>query len=205
MIIYKTTNLINGKFYVGKNSTNNPEYLGSGLLLIRAIKKYGKENFNKEILEHCESLSELDEREKYWIKILNAQEEGYNIAEGGSGGKTTKEPWNKGKTENPESTAKRIASLTGRKQSEETKLKRIESLKGQTRSDETKQKMSKSQLGKHHTEETKEKLRQATIIQFSSVEARNAVRDRQLGRVNSEESKRKCSASLKGRPKIKKS
>jgi hypothetical protein len=45
MIIYKTTNIINGKYYVGKDINNSESYLGSGVLLKRAIKKYGKENF----------------------------------------------------------------------------------------------------------------------------------------------------------------
>jgi len=44
MIIYKTTNLINGKYYIGKDKYNNPSYLGSGFILYQAIKKYGKEN-----------------------------------------------------------------------------------------------------------------------------------------------------------------
>ena len=45
MIIYRTTNLINQKFYVGKDTHNNPNYYGSGKRLKLAIKKYGIENF----------------------------------------------------------------------------------------------------------------------------------------------------------------
>jgi group I intron endonuclease len=85
MVVYKTTNLINGKIYVGQDSKNNPEYLGSGTILKRAIKKYGKENFKKEILEECYDKDELDEKEKYWIKELNSIEDGYNITKGGDG------------------------------------------------------------------------------------------------------------------------
>lgn len=90
MIIYKTTNLINGKIYVGKDSLNDPDYLGSGFILHRAIKKYGVHNFRKDIIEHCQSPRELDEREKYWIKQLNSTDRrcGYNIAKGGTGGDT---------------------------------------------------------------------------------------------------------------------
>ena len=88
MIIYKTTNLINGKFYVGKDERNKPDYLGSGINLNRAIKKYGIENFIKETIEVCSTKEELNEREKYWIKETKSQEIGYNIAEGGSGGNT---------------------------------------------------------------------------------------------------------------------
>jgi group I intron endonuclease len=88
MIIYKTVNAINGKFYIGQDSNNNPKYLGSGTLLKRAIEKYGIQNFIKETLEVCFTKEELNEREKYWIKETKAQELGYNIAEGGSGGNT---------------------------------------------------------------------------------------------------------------------
>lgn len=85
MIIYKTTNLINGNFYIGQDSKNNPSYLGSGNLLNRAIKKYGRENFIKEIVEQCDSKQHLDEREIFWISKLKPL---YNIAKGGSGGDT---------------------------------------------------------------------------------------------------------------------
>jgi len=83
MFIYKTTNLINGKIYVGQQSTNNKLYLGSGKLILRAIKKYGKENFKKTIIELCESCEELNNREIYWIKALNPE---YNLYPGGIGG-----------------------------------------------------------------------------------------------------------------------
>lgn len=78
--IYKTTNLINGKIYVGQHSTNNLDdgYLGSGTMINRAISKYGKENFKREVLEYCES-SNINEKEIFWIKELNAVIEGYNI------------------------------------------------------------------------------------------------------------------------------
>lgn len=90
MIIYKTTNLINGKIYIGKDTFNDPTYLGSGLILKRSIKKHGVVNFRKEIIEHCSSKEELDKREIFWIKELNSTDRnvGYNIAIGGSGGDT---------------------------------------------------------------------------------------------------------------------
>jgi group I intron endonuclease len=88
MIIYKTTNLINQKFYVGKDTHNNPNYYGSGKRLKLAIQKYGIENFKKEIIEICDSVEKLNERERFWIKELNAINEGYNISLGGDGGDT---------------------------------------------------------------------------------------------------------------------
>ena len=62
MIIYKTTNLTTGKIYVGQDSKNNPNYFGSGKYIFRSIKKYGKENFKKEILCECNSKEELNEK-----------------------------------------------------------------------------------------------------------------------------------------------
>jgi group I intron endonuclease len=90
MVVYKTTNIFNGKIYVGKDEFNNQLYLGSGYILKKAIKKYGKENFKKEIIEECQSRESLEDREIYWIKTLNATDPGigYNIAEGGTGGNT---------------------------------------------------------------------------------------------------------------------
>jgi group I intron endonuclease len=88
MVIYETTNKINGKRYIGKDKHNNPNYLGSGKILNKAIKKYGKENFVKNILEHCDSEDHMAERERHWIKITNAQSSDvyYNIGPGGDGG-----------------------------------------------------------------------------------------------------------------------
>jgi hypothetical protein len=88
MVIYKTTNLLNGKYYVGKDEKNNPKYLGSGKILKTAITKYGLENFKKEILESCKTKEELNEKEVYWINSLSAITLGYNITDGGTGGRT---------------------------------------------------------------------------------------------------------------------
>ena len=113
MIIYKTTNLTNGKYYIGLDTKNRPEYLGSGKILKQAIGKLGKEFFKKETIEECKTLEDLRRREIYWIAYYNSTDPklGYNIAEGGNGGDTftnnpNKEetrkklkgrvPWNKG-------------------------------------------------------------------------------------------------------------
>jgi group I intron endonuclease len=73
MVIYKTTNLINGLQYIGKDKNNDPYYIGSGSNLKKAIKEYGKCNFKKEIIEHCYSISHLIEREEYWLAYYNAE------------------------------------------------------------------------------------------------------------------------------------
>lgn len=56
VIIYKTTNIVNGKIYVGQNKNNNRYYLGGGTLLQKAIKKYGKDTYadiKKELNYDC--------------------------------------------------------------------------------------------------------------------------------------------------------
>lgn len=84
MIIYKTTNLLNGKIYIGQSIYDNLKYLGSGKLIKLAIRKSGKENFEKEILFRASSQNQLDIMEKYFIRKLNSRDYniGYNITEG---------------------------------------------------------------------------------------------------------------------------
>lgn len=75
--IYKITNLINGKIYVGRRSSISPpeedHYFGSGGRSYQcAISVDGKENFKKEIIEVCSDFDTLCEREEHYISILNA-------------------------------------------------------------------------------------------------------------------------------------
>lgn len=90
--VYLTTNLINNRKYIGKRQKSyfDTSYLGSGMILKEAVKKYGKENFNCIILKECNSLEELNESEKEFISLYNATNnpEFYNIAHGGTGGNT---------------------------------------------------------------------------------------------------------------------
>lgn len=85
--IYLTINKINGKKYIGFHSTENinDNYIGSGKILKRAIEKYGKENFEREILEFCNS-ENWQEKEIEWIdKMRSLSPNGYNITKGGQG------------------------------------------------------------------------------------------------------------------------
>ena len=87
--VYKTTNLINNKYYIGVHSTDDLDdgYLGSGKLLKRALKKYSKENFKREILHFCESMDAALAKEKEIVDLEFVKcESNYNVAIGGSGG-----------------------------------------------------------------------------------------------------------------------
>lgn len=90
--IYETTCKIDGKKYIGMHKWSkdsiDPNYLGSGLHLQKAIQKYGKSNFECRILEWCSSREELSEKEEYYISKVQApiNPDYYNIEDGGFGG-----------------------------------------------------------------------------------------------------------------------
>ena len=90
--IYKTTNLLNGKIYIGQHKAKayDLSYYGSGKILKLAIEKYGIDNFSNKILCECSSKNDLDKMEKYFINKYDSRNPlvGYNISFGGDGGDT---------------------------------------------------------------------------------------------------------------------
>jgi group I intron endonuclease len=166
MQIYKITNKVNSKIYIGKDEANKPDYLGSGKLIKRAIKKHGKSSFTKEILEECSDKTKLQEREKFWIKKYNSQDPkiGYNITPGGEGGDTI--------SNNPEREsiiAKISAKLKGRVFTEEHKEKLKHS--HNSKDPEVAKKISAKLKGRIFTEEHKEKIREANLGKKRSPES----------------------------------
>lgn len=172
MVIYKTINLINKKIYVGQDLNNNPKYLGSGLLLNRAIKKYGKHNFKKEILEYCKSKDDLNNREIYWIDNLNAINEGYNITKGGSGGDVI--------SNHPNSKQIKEKLRKSLKWSDDRRKK--QKLKGK----------DNPMFGKTHSVETRKKIGSR---EYAKGEDHYA-----YGKTMSDETKKKLSVANKGKP-----
>ena len=87
LYIYKITNLLNGKIYIGRHSSDKIDngYYGSGILIKAAIKKYKKENFKKEVICICNSDKELNEKEVYYINKEKSMINGYNLTCGGVG------------------------------------------------------------------------------------------------------------------------
>lgn len=87
--IYKTTNLLSGKYYIGMHSTDNLNdgYMGSGKRLRRSLNKYGVNNHTVEILEFVKSRKELIDREKEIVNLNEiAKNECMNLMVGGKGG-----------------------------------------------------------------------------------------------------------------------
>jgi hypothetical protein len=165
--IYKTTNLLNNRYYIGLHSTNNLKdgYLGSGTYLRRSLNKHGRENHQLEILEFCKTREELKSRE---IEIVNlneiAKKECMNLRTGGVGGFINKEHQYKCQSAGGNATAgKNIIRMHEMRTlypeySEYISRKISENLiehfkthdgtfKGKTHSTETKQKMSESSKG----------------------------------------------------------
>ena len=163
--IYIITNNINGKIYIGKHSTDNLNdgYMGSGILISKAIKKYGIENFSKQYLVFCDTEDKLNWFERFYIRKYKARELGYNLTDGGDGGNGSA---NKGKKRTLEQRQKISLNTSGEKNPfyrrhhlEETKQIISKKLKnnvpwnkGKTDiySRETINKMSISKIGNHY-------------------------------------------------------
>jgi group I intron endonuclease len=97
MVVYKITNKIDGKSYIGKTIGDVEKRFqrhcrpSSRCPKIRnAIQKYGKVNFDLEIIDIAQNEIELNKKEIYWISYYNTYEEGYNLSFGGDGGTISK-------------------------------------------------------------------------------------------------------------------
>lgn len=142
--IYKTTNLVNNKIYIGQHLSYefDPCYIGSGVVIQKAIKKYGRNNFKCEVIEYYDE-SLLDEKEIFWIAYYNSTNPdiGYNIS---FGGKLGTNPYEKS-----------------------IKLRRTKkSRKPRKMTEEHKEKIRQAHIGKRHSQATKQKIsetRKATM------------------------------------------
>lgn len=98
MFIYKITNKINNKIYIGKTVNNIKDRFSRHLNdafserldthLARAMRKYGSDNFIIEEIDSTDNEEELSEKEIYWIKYYDSYNTGYNMTTGGDGGNT---------------------------------------------------------------------------------------------------------------------
>ena len=199
-IIYKTTNLLNNKFYIGKHQclTLEDGYLGSGRALKEAIAKYGKENFKREILFIFNNEADMNLKEKELVTLdLVSDPNCYNLTVGGEGGPT----------------------FLGKHHSEQTKQLLHEKRLGKKTGPKSKEQLSREREaryakngGKWFSEETINKLRQAAlnnnisksgksktkVIKRSKEEQNKARSEKLLGHEVSLETRKKLSEKNKG-------
>jgi group I intron endonuclease len=177
MIIYKITNLVNGKIYIGQTTqsieTRWRQHCSKSegcIALVHAIQKYGRENFTVEQIDVASDRDELDEKEKYWIEHYDCiAPKGYNLTSGGTHYKVSEE------------TRKKHRAIRGEKHP----------MFGKHLSEEHKKKLSiafsgskNHQYGKRMSPEHKEKLRRLSIGRIPSEETRYKMRLARLGEKN---------------------
>ena len=164
-VVYQITNRLNGKIYIGKHQTKklNDGYMGSGKLIILAIKKYGIENFTKEILFNFDNEADMNAKEAELVtEEFCLREDTYNICPGGHGGfgyiNLNGLNLRSGMSHTLESREKISKSRQGKKHSADTKKKLSENNWAKTNSDMHKRHISSLHIGKTKTEQHKEKI-----------------------------------------------
>tara|TARA_R110000851_G_scaffold131429_7_gene265438 strand:- start:9476 stop:10108 length:633 start_codon:yes stop_codon:yes gene_type:complete len=161
--IYKTVNILSGKYYIGMHSTDNLDdgYLGSGKRLRYSINKHGKDNHVREILEFCDSREELKSREEEIVNLNEiAKVDCMNLKVGGQGGFHSLSACTKGaiatckilneRFKNDEEYRNKISTMFSnrmKKLHRDGKI-RYGCFEGKTHSEESKQKISESMKGK---------------------------------------------------------
>ena len=140
-IVYRTTNLINGRYYIGSHHTFKIEdgYLGSGVILKKALRKYGRSNFSREVICFCTSYEAMREVETCFVKyhLDNFASRCYNISYSGTGAMLGE-----------------LNSFYGKTHTDETKEKLSELAKGRMAGE------NNPFYGKKHTYETIQKLKE---------------------------------------------
>ena len=204
-IVYKATNLINNKVYIGYTTNKLEERIkqhfskvGDGCYFHNALGKYGKENFQWDIIDYADTAEELSEKEAYWIDYYQSftdKNKGYNSTSGGEVSKKMSEDvrrkisdGNKGKVLSEEAREKISKALTGRIVSEETKKKRSIALMGE----------NNPMYGKKLTDEQKKKIGQASLGHKLTQEAKDKISRANKGKIVSEETREKLSRAKTG-------
>ncbi len=189
-IIYKITNAMNGKSYIGQTTQKASKRWTAHKVLSakprwpihRAMFKHGVGNFSFEVIEHCSDRSSLDAAECRWIAEIGSRKPlGYNVTEGGGGAKGYRfsdEARRKlgdrmrGRYVGPEIGRKISASKTGYKMKEETRLKMAASRTGKSHPEEVRQKIGASQKGRKLSPEQIEMIRSNSSGRRHSDEAK---------------------------------
>ena len=206
--IYKYTNLINGKIYIGK--TRRPleqriqehYYTKKNSGLEGAIKKYGIENFKIDVVEKC-PIDKLNEREIYYIAFYDCKApKGYNLTDGGDSGFNlcfeTRAQMSVAK--NSDEFRKIMSAIhKGKPLSQQHKKNISASLKGRNLSDEHRKKLSVAAKGKQFSDSHKANISAAKKGKPLSKKNREGISAALKGRHLSEEHKKNLSLAKKGK------
>jgi group I intron endonuclease len=190
-VVYLITNLVNGKCYIGQTvdyaaRMRQHRLAGSQCVISHAVKKYGWNNFSREILGEAEDKESLDNLEKLWIIIANSVESGYNREAGGANGKPCEA------TRLLQSAAKRGRTLTTEHR------KNISKAQKGNRPPHAHLAMVRSLNGRIKTEDEKKKISNSLKGNIISPEQRERISNSLKGRIRSASHSRKLSESLQG-------
>lgn len=222
--IYLITNKINGKKYIGKRSCNcdinKDKYMGSGKLINRAKSKYGIENFTKTIIEICDTEEIAYEREKFWIREYEANNNKgfYNISAGGNGGnilinlsqeekdKIYSKVRNTWKNKDKDEFIKKMTEINKNKwknKSEEEMNEFRKKCREIQNRDEVKKKNSDSvkKAWKNKTEEEMNEFKKKCSIAQNNPEVKEKIRQKLIGRIPA--NSKKCVIVINGKEIIK--
>lgn len=192
--IYKITNLINNKPYIGKTGktlekrwkehyyearrwqkcTDTGTAFGYNSRLYPAMAKYGYENFKIQLLEEVSSIKEMNQREQDWIDFYDSRNTGYNIAAGGHGG------FFLGCKHTPEALEKLRIASTGRKLSPEARASAANNRRGKKVSAEGRERMRQAKLGKKtgsHSAEWNKRISEGQVNEIICVETATVYRN----------------------------
>ena len=170
--IYLTTNLVNGKRYVGQHLATefDTKYKGSGTYIKNALNKYGWDNFSCEIICWCATQIQLNEAEDNYIKLLDTMyPKGYNLKGGGANGK----------------------------HSEEARKNNSKSCKKHWECKENREKMSEIKKRFWENIESRDKQREISLNRWENIETRKKASIAQKKRFENEEERIKCGKGKK--------